>query len=225
MKTFVHTPTQFADLTTEMKNGKRWYKLPSGQLVPSVTSVLDTFKSAELKRWQDRVGCATAEKIKQQATARGTAMHDLLETYIKNEPLPNVLPHIKQAFIDLKPTLERIDNVVCQESCLYSEKIKVAGRNDVIADFDRVRSIVDFKTASKPKKIEWIINYFEQVSAYKELYLEMTGDSLQQAVIIISVDQDPEPQIFKLNAAEMRQHYVRFKDKLDTFWSQHAGES
>jgi genome maintenance exonuclease 1 len=106
------------------------------------------------------------------------------------------MPDMKQAFNDIRPTIDRIDNIHYIESPLWSERIGLAGRTDVIGEFDGKLSIIDFKTSLKLKKEEWIDNYFEQVTAYSLMYKERVGTPINQVVIIISVDGVIEPQIF-----------------------------
>mgnify|MGYP003343238938 FL=1 len=71
--------------------GKRHYVLPSGEAVPSVTTILDKTKPLEAKQklqeWKDRVGHERAQAITTEAANRGTRMHAYLETYIKSEQM------------------------------------------------------------------------------------------------------------------------------------------
>ena len=115
--------------------------------------------------------------------------------------------------------VDRIDNVHCQEVCLYSEE--VAGRTDVVAEFDGILSIIDFKTSLRPKKKEWITDYFEQSSEYSHLYERHTGIPIKQIVIIIAVDGLEEPQVFTQNEAEITRHLESFNAKLKVFMGEH----
>ena len=108
----------------------------------------------------------------------------------------NVMPDMKQAFLDVQKTLDRIDNIHYIEATLYSETLGLAGRSDVIGEFDGTPSIIDFKTSLREKKEEYISSYFEQATAYSEMYYEMVGTSINQIVIIISVDGMTKPQVF-----------------------------
>ena len=106
------------------------------------------------------------------------------------------LPNVVGNFMDVKPILdERIGDVYAQEAPLYSTHLGVAGRVDCVAMFDGKLSIIDFKTARKPKRKEWIENYFIQESAYAVMWEERTGTPIVQLVTIIAVDNNP-PQVF-----------------------------
>jgi genome maintenance exonuclease 1 len=121
-----------------------------------------------------------------------------MESYIRGEEgfLDGVMPDMRQSFNDMKETLDLIDNIRYIESPLYSEKLGVAGRTDVIAEFGKTLSIIDFKTSRKEKKEEWIENYFEQCTAYALMYEELVGEPIDQIVILVSVDFMEHPQVF-----------------------------
>ena len=125
----------------------------------------------------------------------------MMEKYLSNDNtlFENVMPDMKQAFNDVKEVINLIDNIHYIECPLYSEKLGLAGRTDVIAEFAKTLSIIDFKTSLKLKKEEWIIDYFIQATAYREMLREMTGINAVQIVIIISVDGETEPQVFIKN--------------------------
>lgn len=201
MKNFNHVKglPQLQSLPTEEVDGKRYYVTPNGKKLPSVTTVLGHFKKQSIIEWRNRIGHAEAQKISTRASIRGTKFHSLLEKYISNDHsllLEDVMPDMRQAFNDIRPTIDRIDNIHYIESPLWSERLGLAGRTDVIAEFDGMLSIIDFKTSLKEKKEEWIDNYFEQGTAYSLMYKERIGIPINQIVIIISVDGMTEPQIF-----------------------------
>ena len=130
------------------------------------------------------------------AAKRGTAVHNLVENYLNNEELSkqDVLP--LALFTLLKPSLDNINSIRIQEGSLYSNKWKIAGRVDCIAEYDDVLSVIDFKTSRKEKKEEWVENYFIQGTAYCEMYEERFGTPINQIVILI-VTEDGAIQIFK----------------------------
>jgi len=147
-----------------------------------------------------------------------------MESYIKNEEYSTyyndtLMPDMKQAFRNMLPTLERIDNVHYVEAMLYSEAIGLAGQVDCIAEFDGVTSIIDFKTSLKPKKEEWILNYFEQCTAYSLMYEDMTGIKARQIVVLISVDHEIHPQVFVKNRSqyvpELYNKIVQFREETE----------
>lgn len=183
--------------TTE--NGRRYFT-PEGKAYPSITTILGQLSKQGIMEWRKRVGEEEANKISRQASTRGTAVHQLCEDYINNDPDWNkdVMPNNLASFLDLKKIIdERLDNVWFQEEFLYSDKLKCAGQVDCIAEFDGQLSIIDFKTSRKPKKEEWIENYFIQTSFYAAAFYERTGIIIKQGVILITVDGH-EPQVFKI---------------------------
>ena len=197
MKSFTHTPEskQLPNLITETINGKRFYVV-DGEKYPSITTVLSARNQEGLIRWRKSVGNDVANNIMRTAAKRGTAVHTLVENYLDNEELSkqDVLP--LALFTLLKPALDNINSIRIQEGSLYSNKWKVAGRVDCIAEYDGVLSVIDFKTSRQEKKEEWVENYFIQGSAYCEMYEEWSGTPISQIVILI-VTEDGAVQIFK----------------------------
>jgi hypothetical protein len=220
IKQFTHLGVANNNLATHEINGQRWYILPDGKSVPSITTVLSYFESESLQKWKDRVGEEESNRVKYRATTRGTQIHELIEQYLDNRPPLIARPDLFQMFKDMQPALNRIDNIYCQESVLYCDK--AAGRCDVIAEFDGVPSIIDFKTSTKLKQDKYITNYKEQTSKYKSMFEENTGIRIDQTVIIIGVDNEPEPQIFIQKKDEVQHHLNMFNLKLDTFWGKHS---
>jgi genome maintenance exonuclease 1 len=209
MKTFKHLNSDpiLCKLDREEINGKRYYISPQGKRLPSVTTFLGHFKKESIMAWRKKVGEEEANRISGQAARRGTKFHSLMESYLGNEQnflTEDIMPDMKQAFHDMVPTLDRIDNIHYIETMLYSEILGLAGQVDCIAEFDGVPSIIDFKTSNKLKREDWITNYFEQCTCYSLMYEEMTGIKAKQIVVLISVDGEMQPQVFVKN----RKDYV-----------------
>ena len=200
MFNYVDGLPKLKSLETKEENGRRFYLLPSGRYVPSVTTMLGYFKAQRIQEWRDRVGHAEADKIRNRASTRGTKFHNLLEKYLSNEPVniitESLMPDMKQAFNDIKSTIDRIDNIHYLETPLYSEKMRLAGRTDVIGEFDGVLSVIDFKTSSKPKTESMIEDYFLQGTCYALMYEERVGIPIDQIVVIMSTDGMEKPQLF-----------------------------
>ena len=200
MKKFIHLanrPELSFGMTTENVNGKRIYVTPSGELYPSITTILGEFSKASIQEWRKRVGETEANKISGKASRRGTSLHSVCESYIKNEDgyLDGQTPNIVELFKNIEPFLERIDNVHGVELALYSDHFGVAGRTDLIAEFDGVLSVIDYKTSNRIKKKEWCESYFAQGAFYGVAYEELTKIPVSQVVIIIAVDEE-HPQLF-----------------------------
>ena len=198
MANFNHVSIEIPEIKTENFDGGRYYVTPSGERYPSITTVLSILSKKAIIEWRNRVGEAEANKISTKAARRGTNVHQMCEDYLNNKPYVTnkTMPVDKEMFATLKPILdERINNIHTQEATLYSDYLGVAGRVDCIAEFDGRLSVIDFKTSRKPKKKEWISNYFQQASAYCVMYEERTKIPVDQIVILIAVD-DNEPQVF-----------------------------
>lgn len=191
---------EFADLEATTTDSGRTYKIPDGQHYPSVTTVLGSIKNEGLENWKKRVGSKECNRIMHHAATRGTAFHEAVERYCKNEKdyfVKNEMPHVKAMFRSIEPELHRIGIIAAIEAPLYSDRLKLAGRVDMIADFDGKPSIVDLKTSSHRKKAESISNYFLQTTAYSLMFEERTGVRLEDLVIIMAVENDPAPLVFK----------------------------
>ena len=185
----------------------RQYRTPEGINLPSITTVLSILSRESIAKWRARVGHEEANRISHRASSRGTRVHEIVEKYINNEEnfKDGYTPDIISSFGDLKPILDnRIGRVFAQEAPLYSNHLGVAGRVDCVAEFDGRLSIIDFKTAMKPKRKDWITNYFMQEAAYAIMWEERTKQPITQLVTIVSVDNH-EPQIF----VEHRDNWVR----------------
>jgi genome maintenance exonuclease 1 len=195
---FVEGMPELKQLEVDESTGERFYISPNGVKLPSVTTVLGHFKKKSLIEWRNRIGNEQADAVMNRASTRGTKFHNMMEGYLRNEEnfLDGVMPDMKQSFRDMQETLDLIDNIRYIESPLYSEKLGVAGRTDVIAEFGKTLSIIDFKTSTKQKKEQWIENYFEQGTAYALMYEELIGEPIDQIVILVSVDFMEHPQVF-----------------------------
>lgn len=219
MFNYVDGLPKLKSLETKEENGRRFYLLPSGRYVPSVTTMLGYFKAQRIQEWRNRVGHAEADKIRNRASTRGTKFHNLLEKYLCNEPVniitESLMPDMKQAFNDIKSTIDRIDNIHYLETPLYSEKMRLAGRTDVIGEFDEVLSVIDFKTSSKPKTESMIEDYFLQGTCYALMYEERVGITIDQIVVIMSTDGMEKPQLFVKSKEEYEE---KLCDKILKFY-------
>lgn len=207
-KTFKHKFVPFAELTTETINGQRHYVLPDGVTkLKSVTTILsEKMDKTALNEWKARVGHEEAQKISTQAARRGTAIHSMAERYVMNEPQfikENEMPVNIDSFNPIKRILdEHVDNIMGVELPLYSKALKCAGRTDLIAQYDGVLSVIDFKTSRKLKKPEWIESYFLQSTVYSMMFEWTYRIAVPQIVIIITVDNEMSPQVFKLERSQ-----------------------
>jgi genome maintenance exonuclease 1 len=197
---FIHEQIDlgYQDLEAKTTSSGRKYQTPTGKQYPSVTTVLSILSEEAIQKWRARVGAEEANKISHRAATRGTAVHEIIEKYLDNDPQfkEGYMPNIISDFMDVKQILdERVGTIYAQECPLYSDYLKIAGRVDCVAEFDGKPSIIDFKTSRKTKKKSWIENYFIQESAYAIMWEERTGMPITQLVTIISVDNE-DSQVF-----------------------------
>ena len=130
-----------------------------------------------------------------RAARRGKATHNLVEQYLKGEPLTerSVLP--LGLFKLIRPYVEQIDNIHMIEQVMYSKELGLAGQCDCIGEYNGKLSVIDFKTANKERKESWIDNYFLQTTAYAIMYEELYGKPIEQIVILIA-SEDGAMQTF-----------------------------
>ena len=201
---FSHTPVNLPPVKARNSDGVRLYETPEGNKYPSITTVLSIRNKKGLHEWRKRVGYDVANYVARTAASRGTKLHHMCEDYLNNvhvswpekwkEHEKHFLPYC--LFNQLKEqALCNINGIYAQEAGLYSDKYKVAGRVDCIAEYRGVPSIIDFKTSSKERNDDWNVNYYIQGSAYAEMFGERTGIEISQVVILV-VTEDGTVQEF-----------------------------
>jgi genome maintenance exonuclease 1 len=206
----------FAQSTTN-EDGSRVYVNASGVAYPSATTVLGVLSRDGIAAWRKRVGEEEANKISNKASTRGTKIHSLTESYLKNEDLEEAYTTTKASLLDVemfkkfKPVLDSIGDIHCQELALYSDHLRMAGRVDCIAEYNGLRAVIDFKTSGKPKKKEHISSYFMQTAAYAIMYEERTGIPVPWLVVLIAVEGD-EPQVFIEKRDNWAKELLRTRD-------------
>lgn len=202
------------DLETETVDGKRFYKTPEGLLYPSVTTITSQHGKDKILEWRKRVGEEEANRISTKASGRGTRVHKICENYLNNEDdfARKQMPDSLVMFKSIQPLLdEYVNNIHALEVPLYSHHLRVAGRVDCIAEYDGKLSVIDFKTASKPKEEHWIKNYFMQCSAYAVMYEERTKIPVPQIVIMIAVESE-EPQVFIKKRNDYIKDFITYRN-------------
>ena len=210
-KQFVHIPHQFTPLeSVEDQNGRRY--LCEGEYYPSVTTVTG---------WEKRVFFAEWRKNNQaesrRVTKRGTNLHSVIEKYLENQELntKEMSVDILDLFLQIKTTIDRIDNIHGLEAPLFSKTLGLAGRVDCVGEFDGKLSIIDFKGSTKPKREQDIDNYFTQTTAYSVMWQERFGVPVKNICIIISCENG-DVQVFQRNPIN---YVVKLKDAIDNFRS------
>ena len=200
-------------------NGKRLYETPDGSFYPSVTTITSQMNAKAISEWRQRVGEKKATEITKIASSRGTSIHKLCEHYILGTmDEVKVMPSNKEMFDAMSNHLaETVGEVKCVEGFLYSDFLRSAGQVDMIAEYNGVLSVVDFKTSKKKKNEDWIQNYFVQEAAYSFMFEERTKIQIPQLVTIIGVDGEQEPQVFIKNTKDRNQYLLKFLELRELF--------
>lgn len=214
---YVKLPELDFELEAITSETGRVYLVPSGNRYNSITTILKPYNQHIIENWRQAVGEEKANKISGMASRRGEALHLACEKYLLNEMdfkfKQNMMPNIQQLFLQLKPHLDKnIGKIYAIEQPLYSDELKVAGRVDLIAEWDGKLAIIDYKTSSKYKDENDIQNYFMQCTAYAIMFEELTGKSIDDIIIAMSVEGENEAQIFcrkKKDYIEQLNYFVR----------------
>ena len=214
----------YAPLDRTTIEGKRHYCLPDGSKVPSVTTILDKTKPQEkreaLANWKKRVGEQQAQAITTEAANRGTRMHAYLETYIQMDemkPLPGnpfAQPSWFMAAEVILKGLCHVGEFWGSEVPLYYSGL-YAGTTDCIGVWKGRPAILDFKQTNKPKKREWIDDYFIQLAAYAQAHDHMHGTDIDTGVILMAA----QPKLLEDNSYSTPeyQEFVIEKDEF-SYW-------
>jgi genome maintenance exonuclease 1 len=196
----------------------RVYSLPNGVHVPSVTTVLDRTKDkAALKQWADRIGQAEADRQKEQAAYVGTHMHLALEHILNGEPW-SVTPDwmamtgYEMAFRLARRYFGAISAIHGSEVGLHY-KDRYAGTTDLVATYRGKLAIIDFKQSVKPKRHEYITDYFHQLAAYAVAHDWLHDTSIDYAAVLIAV-QDGTTQEFTTAGREFSEFKAQWMERL-----------
>lgn len=213
VKRFTHIEHEpLDDLKTVNENGSRFYQTPNGNY-PSVTTVTGFKKNQFFAEWRRK-----NPKEAVRVTSRGNKLHSLIEDYLNNEFNPEtdknqVTPDTLELFLQIKPELDKIDNIHAQEVALWSDALRLAGRVDCVGEYNGKLSIIDFKGSTRAKRREDIANYFQQATAYAIMWQERTGVAIDNFAILVSCE-DGEVQVFEGNPLQ----YVRsLKECIDDY--------
>ena len=205
-------------------HGSRTYDV-EGTKLPSVTTILSRTKDQSfLDRWRAKVGYEEAERIKNLSSKRGTSMHKFIEKHITGEGYDDLTEigaqakAMAQKSIDLG--LPPITEYYGSEVSLYYHGL-YAGSTDLVCMHNGKETIADFKQANKPKKEEWIEDYFLQIAAYSMAHDQMYGSNIEQGVIMVCTP-DLYYQEFKFDGEKMKNYRHKFLKRLSQFYGQNV---
>ena len=217
----------YAEMKRETTNEGRKYVTPEGDKLPSVTTILDATKPLEAKKalieWRRRVGEQKAKEITAEAAGRGTRMHKYLENYVlkgeTGEPgsNPYSIQSHKMAQSIISQGLVKCNEYWGTEVPLYYPKI-YAGTTDLVGIHDGDEAIMDHKQTNKPKKREWIDDYFVQLAAYATAHNELHGTKIRKGVIFMC-DPTAMYQEFILEGAEFDKYQQEWYKRLELFYT------
>ena len=232
---------KYHKLSRDESSGVRLYACPDGHKVPSVTTVLDATKPQEAKealaRWKASVGKEKAQEITTMAASRGTRMHKNLEDYIAGIPLNDSAsnPYAQQGLVMARSVIENglsnVTEVWGSEVPLYYPEL-YAGTTDCVGVHQNIPSIIDFKQTNKPKKREWITDYFLQLAFYANAHNAVYGTDIKRGVIMMSVAPQekspgnwdtPQYQEFIVEGAEWAYFENMMWDRLEQYYRKMYG--
>lgn len=212
MRTFDHVKCdfEFPKLKAELFLGSRYYRTPAGDVYPSVTTVTALESREGVAKWRARVGDEEADQVARYTRVRGEMLHSLCEKYINNDltqdDIKNSPGVVAELFKTIQPVIDsRVGLIHAQEKPLFSDRLKLAGRVDLVAEFDGKLSIVDFKTSLQEKREEYVQKYFMQCFAYACLWQERTGQQIDDIAVIIACDGGIA-QVFQKGISEKRKY-------------------
>lgn len=212
---------KYESLKRVESNGKRLYETPAGA-VASVTTILDTTKDKTfLMEWRKRVGDAEANRISKEAAGLGTLMHLHLENYVIGKPRPEGNNLVQTMARDMADTMinqafVHVNEVWGIEASLFYPGL-YAGTSDMIGVWNGKPAIIDHKTTNKPKKKEWIEDYFLQCCAYALAHNEVHGTDISTCAINI-IDREANLQSFVIEGTEFDHYCELWTKRVDQFY-------
>ena len=209
----------YVDATRHEDHGTRLYDV-NGSRLPSVTTILGATKNQQfLKDWKAKVGEKEADRIKNLSSKLGTSMHKFLEHYVQGTgyddltELGQKAKAMAEKVIDVG--LTPVEEIYGSEVTLYYPGL-YAGSTDLVCMHNGMESIVDFKQANRPKREDWIEDYFMQIAAYAMAHDYVHNSAIQKGVIMVCTP-DLYYQEFVVNGAELRQYKHKFLKRLDSY--------
>ena len=208
------TGTQIED------HGSRIYDI-NGSRLPSVTTILGKTKNQQfLKDWKAKVGEQEAERIKNHSSRRGTSMHKFIESHVSGVGYDDLTGIGQEAKPMAKKIIEEgllpVEEYYGSEVMLYYPGL-YAGSTDLVCNHNGLDTVVDFKQSNRPKKVEWIEDYFLQIAAYCMAHDEIYQSQIRQGIIMICTP-DLYYQEFKFQDDELRRWKHKFLKRLDSYY-------
>ena len=225
--TLINNKYEYPTIERKSIDGKRKYLTPDGNAVASVTTILDSTKDkTHLIEWRKRVGEERAQEITTEAAGVGTRMHKYLEDYVETGqwPTPGSNPYAKQAHMmatQIKEhALEDVDEIWGSEVSLYVPKI-YAGTTDLVGTYKGNPCIMDFKQTNKPKKTEWVVDYFLQLTAYAIAHNDVYKTDIKEGHVFMC-SRAGEYQQFDIWPDEFAEWEQEWWNRVHTYYEKHG---
>ena len=209
----------YVDASRIEDHGTRLYDV-NGSRLPSVTTILGATKNKKfLQDWKAKVGEQEAERIKNVSSSRGTSMHKFLEHYITGTGYDDLTEIGQKAKAMAKKIIDvgltPVEEIYGSEVTLYYPGL-YAGSTDLVCMHNGLETVVDFKQANRPKREDWIEDYFMQIGAYAMAHDYVHQSNIQQGVIMVCTP-DLYYQEFKVSGADLRSWKHKFLKRLDMY--------
>jgi len=210
----------YVDVKRTEEHGSRKYDV-LGIRLPSVTTILSQTKDQSyLDKWKAKVGHEEAERIKNLSSKRGTSMHKFIEKHITGAGYDD----LTEVGVQAKPMAQKIieigltpvDHYFGSEVMLHYPGL-YAGATDLVCEHNGKETVVDFKQANKPKREEWIEDYYLQIAAYCMAHDYVYRSNIQQGIIMVCTP-DLYYQEFKFSGADLRDWKHKFLKRLDQYY-------
>lgn len=224
--TLIKNKYDYKEIKKKSVEGRRLYACPDGNAVASVTTILDATKDkTHLIAWRKRVGEQKAKEITTEASGVGTRMHKYLEDYVEsgNWVEPGSNPYAKQAHsmaTQIKDNVMNDIEIWGSEVQLYHPKI-YAGTTDLVGTYKGQPAIMDFKQTNKPKKKEWVEDYYLQLTAYALAHNELYGTDIKEGHVFMC-SRDLQYQQFDLLPEEFPQWESKWWDRVYQYYDKYA---
>ena len=212
-----------------VRRGRKMLYEVEGHCYPGVTSVLSATKPPAareaLQRWRQRVGPDEARRISGNASSAGTRLHKQIAAYLNDQPI-EIPAHIAGYWASLEPVLSQAEEVLLVEGAVWHSQGFV-GFPDALVVFDGAVHLCDWKTALRPKRAEWVEDYFLQIAAYREAALEVYatfGLEVNRGLVAIALENQPA-QLFNLTLQDMHDSWSKFRQRLQQYQLRRAFSS
>jgi ATP-dependent exoDNAse (exonuclease V) beta subunit len=226
-----HNPQyNYSEIKRKETEAGRRYLTPTGDIVPSVTTILDKTKPKEkviaLREWKQRIGVEKAQQITTEAAGRGTSMHKQLENWLEHGELKTGSNAVHQDSAKMANTIideylkGQLQEYWGMETGLYYPQL-YAGTTDLVGVYNGKPSIIDYKQTNKPKKTEWIHDYFIQGSAYAAAHNEIFGTNISQ-VVILMCSKDCQPQRWIISGDDFDRWTATWWDRVSQFYAENS---